>query len=448
MSTELVKETNRYETAFRQARHDPGVNEPAWLQNLRENSFLEFERAGFPDIKQEEWKYTNVTPIVKADFAPVLASNGTALTRDEGLKQFIYEETRASTLVFVNGMLRRDLSFLAALPDSVVVLDLREALRGGEHETTLREYLEHPALANGFAALNTALFTSVLFLKIPRGVTVETPIHLLFMGETRAENPPPAAFPRVLVVAEENSSATIVESYASPEDDAVYLTNAIVDVSLADGARLEHYKIQRESMGAFHVATTRAELGPNSSYHTTTINFGAALARHDIRVQMDHEGAECSVDGLYMVDGSQHTDTHSVIDHRQPHCTSHQLYKGILDGKSRAVFNGKVFVRHGAQQTDARQTNKNLLLSTDARVDTKPQLEIFADDVKCTHGAAVGQIDEEEKFYLESRGINPALARNMLTYGFAEEVIEKIGIESIRRALDAAVLNRLRAQFA
>jgi Fe-S cluster assembly protein SufD len=447
MSTELVKETNRYETAFRQARHDPGVNEPSWLQNLRENSFVEFERAGFPDIKQEEWKYTNVTPIAKADFAPVLISNGTGLTKAGSLKPFIYEETAQSTLVFVNGMLRRDLSSLAALPDGVVVLDLREALRGGEYETTLREYLEHPALANGFAALNTALFTSGLFLKIPTGVNAETPIHLLFMGETHAHNPPPAAFPRVLIVAEENSSATIVESYASPEDDVVYLTNAIVDVSLADGARLEHYKIQRESMGAFHVATTRAELGRNSRYNTTTINFGAALSRHDIRVQMDHEGAECSVDGLYMVDGNQHTDTHSVIDHRQPHCTSHQLYKGILDGKSRAVFNGKVFVRHGAQQTDARQTNKNLLLSTDARVDTKPQLEIFADDVKCTHGAAVGQIDEDEKFYLESRGINPALARNMLTYGFAEEVIEKIEIESIRRELDATVLNRLQIQF-
>ncbi len=209
MSTELVKETNRYETAFRQARHDPGVNEPAWLQNLRENSFIEFERAGFPDIKQEEWKYTNVTPIAKAD---------------EGLKRFIYEEVRQSTLVFVNGMLRRELSSLAALPDGVLVLDLREALRGGEYESTLREYLEHPALANGFAALNTALFTSGLFLKIPRGVNVETPIHLLFMGETRAENPPPAGFPRVLIVAEENSSATIVESYASPKDNAVYLT--------------------------------------------------------------------------------------------------------------------------------------------------------------------------------------------------------------------------------
>jgi Fe-S cluster assembly protein SufD len=446
MSTELVKETNRYEEAFRQARQDPGADEPSWLQNLRENSFDQFTRAGFPNIKQEEWKYTNVSAIAKAGFAPAI-SNGTALNKDGALSSFIYEETRESTLVFVNGILRRELSSLAALPDSVLALDLREALRGGEHEATLREYLEHPALANGFAALNTALFTSGLFLMIPRGVNVATPIHLLFIGETIAKNPAPAAFPRVLIVAEENSAATIIESHASSEDAAVYLTNAIVDVSLADGARVEHYKIQRESMAAFHVATTRAELGPNSSYNTTTINFGAAISRHDIRVQMDHEGAECSVDGLYMVDGSQHTDTHSVIDHRQPHCTSHQLYKGILDGKSRAVFNGIVFVRHGAQQTDARQTNKNLLLSTDARVDTKPQLEIFADDVKCTHGAAVGQIDEEEKFYLESRGINPALARNMLTYGFAEEVIERIGIESIRRELDAAVLNRLQAQL-
>jgi Fe-S cluster assembly protein SufD len=216
---------------------------------------------------------------------------------------------------------------------------------------------------------------------------------------------------------------------------------------LGSGARLEHYRVQRESASAFHVATTRADLGANAVYDATSINFGAALSRHSIDVRMDHEGAECSVDGLYMMDGSQHTDTHSVIDHRQPHCRSHQLYKGILDGKSRAVFNGKVFVRHGAQQTDARQTNKNLLLSKDARIDTKPQLEIFADDVKCTHGAAVGQLDEDEIFYLESRGIRTELARNLLTYGFAEEVIEKIRIDSIRRELDAAVLNRLHAQL-
>jgi Fe-S cluster assembly protein SufD len=442
MAPELVKETNSYETAFRQAQ-GRSTDEPAWLQSLRETSFDQFERAGFPNIKEEEWKYTNVTPIAKGNFAPVLVRNGTALAKDDGLASFIYEESRQSRLVFVNGMLQQELSSLAALSDDVVAMDLRAALASSQYEAIVRQHLEHHAEKNGFAALNTALFTSGLFLKIPRGISIDAPIQLLFIGEGLDEIAPPAAFPRVLIVAEENSAATIIESYVSPKDRSVYLTNAIVDLSLEDGARLQHCKIQRESMGAFHVATTRAELGANSSYHTTTINFGAAISRHDIDVQMDHEGAECAVDGLYMVDGSQHTDTHSVIDHRQPHCTSHQLYKGILDGKSRAVFNGKVFVRHGAQQTDAHQTNKNLLLSTDARVDTKPQLEIFADDVKCTHGAAVGQIDEEERFYLESRGINPTLARNMLTYGFAEEVIEKIGVESIRRELDEAVLNRL-----
>jgi len=449
MSALITAEETSYTSAFRELNR-AHLDEPAWLHSLRENSFEQFERAGFPNVKQEDWKYTNVTPIAKANFVPVLVSNGTELSKGgdhSGLAPFIYEEARESRLVFVNGMFRQELSSRSALPDEVVAIDLREALRSGEHEATVREYLEHPVLANGFAALNTALFTSGLFLKIPRGVSVDAPIHLLFVGEGAIENSPPAAFPRIMIVAEENSSATIIESYVSPRDDSAYLTNAILDLSLAEGAQLQHYKIQRESMNAFHVAATRAELGPKSRYHTTAINFGAALSRHDVRVQMDHEGAECSVDGLYMVDGSQHSDTHSVIDHRQPHCTSRQLYKGILDGKSRAVFNGKVFVRHGAQQTDARQTNKNLLLSKEAQVDTKPQLEIYADDVKCTHGAAVGQLDEDEMFYLASRGINPALAKNILTYGFAEEVIERIKIESIRRELNEAVLNRLHSEF-
>jgi Fe-S cluster assembly protein SufD len=449
MATELVKETTSYATAFREATRTRGAHEPSWLQSLRESSFAQFERAGFPNPKQEEWKYTNVASIVKANFAPVIAGNGTELTRDAGLASFIYEEAAQSRLVFVNGMLRKELSSLEGIPAGVIVTDLGETLQSSQDEVTIREHLEQYPYAedSGFSALNTALFTRGLFLKIPRGLNIEAPIHLLFVGEGREGSTPPAAFPRVLIVAEANSAVTIIESYASP-NDGVYLTNAIVDFVLGDGARLQHYKIQRESMEAFHVATTRADLGPNATYNTTTINFGAALSRHNIDVRMDHEGAECSVDGLYMVDGSQHTDTHSIIDHRQPHCTSQQLYKGILDGKSRAVFNGKVFVRHGAQQTDAQQTNKNLLLSKEARVDTKPQLEIFADDVKCTHGAAVGQLDEEELFYLLSRGISPGLARNMLTYGFAGEVIEKIGIESIRRELDGAVLNRLRSGFA
>jgi Fe-S cluster assembly protein SufD len=216
---------------------------------------------------------------------------------------------------------------------------------------------------------------------------------------------------------------------------------------MKDGARLEHYRVQDESLAAFHIATTRAELGRSSSFDTTNITLGAKLSRHNLGVVMNEEGAECWVDGLYIVGDGQHTDTHSLIDHQRPQCTSRQLYKGILDGKSRAVFNGKVFVRRGALGTDAQQTNKNLLLSKDAHVDTKPQLEIFADDVKCAHGAAIGQLDEDELFYLESRGIHTDLARNLLTYGFAEEVIAKIKIESIKDQLDEAVLNRLHARL-
>jgi Fe-S cluster assembly protein SufD len=332
------------------------------------------------------------------------------------------------------------------LPNTVTAVDLKEAAANQEFATVIREAFERPdAPVNGFVALNDALFTGGLFLKLQRNAIVETPIQLLFLTEA-VNGGPPAASPRVVVQAGANSSATIVESYAS-EGDSAYLTNVVINFQVEDSAQIRHYKVQRESAAGFHIATTNANLGPKAKYETTSINLGGAIARHDINVVMDHEGAECAVDGLYMVEGNQHTDTHSVIDHRQPHCTSRQLYKGILDGNSRAVFNGKVFVRHGAQQTDAQQTNKNLLLSNEAQVDTKPQLEIYADDVKCTHGAAIGQLEEDELFYLESRGINPALAKNMLTYGFAEEVIERIKIDSIKRELDEAVLNRLHSEF-
>jgi Fe-S cluster assembly protein SufD len=273
-------------------------------------------------------------------------------------------------------------------------------------------------------------------------VKLETPVQITFVGGT----PNSATFPRVLVVAEENSSATLIENFVAGDEER-YFTNAIAEVVLKDGAHLEHYRLQRESKRAFHVSTTSAELGRASRYDTTSINLGAQLARHDVSVVMDHEGAETSVDGLYVVGGDQHTDTHSVIDHKQPHCTSHQLYKGILDDNGRAVFNGKIFVREGAQKTDAMQTNKNLLLSEKARVDTKPQLEIYADDVKCAHGAAVGQIEPEELFYLETRGIGPELGRSLLTYGFAEEVIAKIKLDSIRVELDQIVLKQLHTKL-
>jgi Fe-S cluster assembly protein SufD len=444
MSTELANEKSLYSLAFHELMQRTGPVEPQWLREMRQRSFAHFERAGFPTVTQEEWKYTNVGPIAKTNFRPVIAANGTALSKGDALAPFTYEETRDSVFVFVNGIFRRDISSIKSLPPSITAIELGEVLQDPDCELVIRNSFQRDGIdQNSFALLNSALFAGGLFIRIPRGVEIETPIQLQFISETIDGKTAAAAFPRIVIVGEANSAATIIESYAARDEGASYFTNAIVDLVLEDGARFRHYKVQREGVLASHIAGTRVDLGRNAVYDTTTINLGAALSRHDINVTMDHEGASCSVDGLYMVDGNQHTDTHSVIDHRQPHCTSHQLYKGILDGKSRAVFNGKVFVRHGAQQSDAHQTNKNLLLSNDAQIDTKPQLEIYADDVKCTHGAAIGQIDEDMMFYLESRGINPALAKNMLTYGFAEEVIEKIKIESIKRELDEAVLNRL-----
>jgi Fe-S cluster assembly protein SufD len=445
MATEIITRENSYYEAF-QALQESHLDSPgSWLNRLRGTAMESFQELGFPSVKDEEWKYTNVAPIARIDFQP-LRLRETAVDKPEieALARFNSVEAEGSQLVFVNGILRKDLSSVAAIPEAVTAIDLSSAVSDQRFAEVARNHLARQAdyVANGLIALNTAFISRGAFIHIPKGVAVSSPISLLFISDGSEM----AIFPRVLVVAEENSSATLLENYVSTRDTQ-YFTNAVVELVLESGARVEHYKVQRESTDAFHIATTMADLGPNATYDSTTITFGAALSRHDIGVTMDHEGAECWVDGLYLVTGDQHTDTHSVIDHRKPHCTSHQLYKGILDGKSRAVFNGKIFVRHDAQKTDAMQTNKNLLLSNEARVDTKPQLEILADDVKCAHGAAVGQIDEDEMFYLETRGIHHDLARNLLTYGFAEEVIGKIKIDSIRTQLDETVLNRLNARL-
>lgn len=445
MATEVAKQESAYREAFRSRQNEIAGAGPIWVARLRESAMDRFEELGFPSVKDEEWKYTNVAPITKLNFGVLPGAPGSVVTAAE-VAQLSCVEAQNSQLVFVNGVLREDLSSISELPAGVIAIDLAKAIVNENYRELIREHLARGVdyNANGFIALNTAMIASGAFVLIPKGLEAEKPLSLLFISDSSGGTVP--AFPRVLVVAEENSRATLLESYVSV-GDSISFTNAVVEIALKDGARLEHYKVQREGAEAFHVGTTNADLGPNSSYDSTTVNFGAQLSRHDVGVKMAHEGAECWVDGLYVVSSSQHTDTHSVIDHQRPHCTSHQLYKGILDGKSRAVFNGKIFVRHGAQKTDAMQTNKNLLLSNEARVDTKPQLEILADDVKCAHGAAVGQIDEDELFYLETRGIHPELARNLLTYGFAEEVIGKIKIDSIRAQLDAAVLNRLNARL-
>lgn len=440
MVTEVVKAENNYQAAFRQVRQSNPT--AAWVELVRGRAMDRFEHLGFPSVRDEDWKYTNLAPVVKETMSPV-ARPESSERLNARFHSHQYPETSNTNVVLIDGFMSAELSSLGGLGD-VVALDLFEAIADPYYGKIAREYLARNAdyYDNGLTALNTAFLQSGVFVLIPKNAKLETPLQITLVSN--ASEAKTASFPRILIVGEENSSATVVENYVSISDQP-YLTNAVVEIVLREGARLEHYRVQRENNKAVHLATTATDLGRGSSYNTTSITLGAQLSRHDISVIMNHEGAECWVDGLYMVGANQHADTHSVIDHKQPYCNSHQLYKGILDGNGRAVFNGKIFVRPGAQKTDAMQTNKNLLLSTQARVDTKPQLEIYADDVKCAHGAAVGQIDQEELFYLETRGINPALGRNLLTYGFAEEVIGKIKIDSIRSQLDQVVLNQLRS---
>jgi Fe-S cluster assembly protein SufD len=439
-----TKEKSAFSGAWEESQRRAAQVLPAWAVSRREAAFAVFERLGLPTADAEDWKYTNVAPVARAPFA---APRGRAVPSADGddVARSLYPEAAQSRLVFVNGFVSAGLSSLGALPAGVTVTSLWDALQG-EHENLLRERIGGAAApdADGFAALNAAHLGEGAFVHLPEGARLEVPLQLLFVAGN--QDAPPLVNPRVVVIAEAGSSATIIESYESLDGSASF-TNAVVEVFVGESARVAHYKVQRESERAFHIATTAAVLGRSAAYDLTTVTLGARLSRHGIDVRMSEEGAECWVDGLYLVGASQHADTHSSIDHAAPRCTSHQLYKGILDGDARAVFNGKVFVRPGAQGTDARQTNKNLLLSPDARVDTKPQLEIYADDVKCSHGATVGQLDEEELFYLKSRGLHDELARNLLTYGFAEELVEKIRIESIRRQLDEAILNRLRARL-
>ncbi|HEY0003869.1 MAG TPA: Fe-S cluster assembly protein SufD [Pyrinomonadaceae bacterium] len=445
MVSQLAKE-NYTRVMFRSLQEREEGAGASWLSGLRERAFERFEQQGFPTIEQEEWKYTNIASLAKTRFE--LATHASTPGMDaKRLEPFIYRESRESRLVFVNGIFYPSLSSLGALDSGILALDLTVALQDEKYATFIREQLERDATSeeNSLASLNTAMLAGGAFILVPQGRQVDAPIHLLFISDPRADAPP-AFFPRVFVLAERGSSATVIESYVSAQD-GLYWTNVVTEVWLEEDARLVHYKVQNESADAFHVATTKAVLGRSSSYNATTVTLGAQISRHDIRVSLEQEGAECRVDGLYIVGAGQHADTHSLIDHLQPNCTSRQLYKGILDGKSRAVFNGKVFVHEGARGTDAQQTNRNLLLSKEARVDTKPQLEIFNDDVKCAHGATVGQLEEEELFYLTSRGLHPELAQNLLTYGFAEEVIEKIKIDSIKAQLDETILARLHTRL-
>ncbi|MBI2167321.1 MAG: Fe-S cluster assembly protein SufD [Candidatus Omnitrophica bacterium] len=419
--------------AFRTLEKREASKVPPELVSLRRTAFSRFTELGFPTPREEEWKYTNVSPLLKHQFKFSIEQPANGLTAEE-IHSFRLSGLAGAQLVFVNGLFSPKLSHTGELPSGVKAASLSEALI---HDPGLvRPELARtaPYGRNGFTALNTAFIHDGAFIHLSRGSGCEKPIHLVFITQTPSG--PLISQPRNLIVLEAGSRAAVIESYYFLDGKA-YLTNAVTEIVLKEDASLDYYKVQREdARNGFHVATTGVRQDRNSRFFSFSISLGAKLEREDLNVLLGAEGSECTLNGLYLVSDGQHIDHHTVIDHLKPQGTSHQLYKGILKGKSHAVFNGKVFVREDARKSDAEQVNKNLLLSDEAGVDTKPQLEISNDDVKCTHGAAVGQLDEDALFYLKSRGLDDENSRDLLTHGFAADVINRARIDAVRMELD------------
>ena len=365
----------------------------AWVQELRDAAFQRFAGLGFPTTHDEEWRFTNVAPIARSSFSPALADQ--LCRAPEGAQQLTLDEGKP---------------FLAQHADF---------------------------RANPFVALNTAFISGAAnIIRVPGGRILGTPIEITYDAP---EYWGQAAYhPRTVIVVGANAQCTIVETY---KGTGSYFTNAVTEIVAGEGAIVDHYKVQLESETAFHVATLQATLGRSASFSTHNISLGGALVRNDIGVTLS-EGTEATVNGLYVVNGTQHIDNHTTIDHAKPHGTSHELYKGILDGKATAVFNGRIMVRKDAQKTDSKQTNKNLVLSDEAVINTKPELQILADDVRCTHGATIGQLDAESLFYLQSRGIGKEQARNLLTYAFAQDLIDRIKVQGLKDSLERVLFEK------
>ena len=406
------------------------------LHMLRRSAIERFKALGFPTTRHEEWRFTNITPILKADFKPAVDLHSAGVTKAD-VERFDFGTRHC--IVFVNGFFSKELSTVDGLPRGAYCGSLATSLK--DNHPSARKYLGQYAKYddNTFTALNTAFLRDGAFISIPDGVVVEDSIHLLFIA---AGSEHTLFSPRNLIIVGKNSQLSIVESYVALTRRA-YLTNVVTVIVAGDHSVIEHDKLQNESLEAVHVASLHAYQGAGTNFTSNSIALGGSIVRNNVTSVLDGQGSECTLNGLSLATGTQLIDNHTTIDHAKPHCASHELYKSILDGKSRGVFSGKIFVRKDAQKTDAKQTNKTLLLSDDATINTKPQLEIFADDVKCTHGATVGQLEPEQLFYLRSRGIDNTTARDILTFAFASDVVSRVHVEQLKDQLESVVHARL-----
>ena len=423
-----------YFADFQSLVQGPGAGAPPWLRDLRDNAWSMFSETGFPTARRgnERWKYTNVGPIAKIDFnfstRPTDANGSRSLAAS-----YKIEGPAVSDLVFIDGRYSPELSSPAAATDGITAASLASIFTDSafDLESQVGRYASPDG--DGFAALNTAFLHDGAYIHVGDGHSGKVLVRLSYI--TVDGTHPKVTHPRTLIVAGRNTDVTVVESYYGPKD-SVYFTNAVTEISVGDGARVDHYRLLLEGEKAFHVGTNRVKQEKDSSFSSASFTLGTALARNDLEVLFDGTGGYCSLNGLYLTADNQHIDNLISIDHAQPNCTSRLNYKGILDGRSRAVFGGTVVVRPGAQKSDAEQTDKNLILSKFAEVDSKPSLLIYADDVKCSHGVTAGHIDADTLFYLRSRGLDLDTASRMLVHAFASEIIEKVQPEPLRDYLN------------
>ena len=421
-----------------QATASAASGAPAPLKDLRTAGAAAFARLGFPSTRSEDWAYTNVSSIAQTNFVAASDRAASVTTDASHLEAFSFGSAWPM-VVFLNGRFTPSLSSHEALPDGVRVMTLAQAAL--DEPELLQRYLGSAASADrdGFTALNAAFAGEGTLIHVAKEMVTETPVHLLHVTDASGDGV--MSHPRHVIIVERHAKASVIESYVAL-DDATYFTNTVTEVILEDGATLHHSRVQRESLSAFHIGTIEARQGRDSHFVQFSFQTGAQLSRSNVYTVLDGDGCGTTLNGIFMLDGAQHGDHQTRVEHVAPNCFSRELYKGLLDGASHGVFNGKVYVHPEAQKTDGKQTNNTLLLSPDARIDTKPQLEIYADDVKCTHGATVGRMDETALFYLKSRGVGSVLAKQLLMYAFAADVIETIENSAMKEVLEQMTLER------
>lgn len=427
-----------YSSSFEKFESNLNGESKSFFHELRKDAISKLVELDFPTLKNEEWKYTNVTPILKQNFIPARNAKTTIFSRDE-IDKFLFKGFDCCLLVFVNGRYSEELSKVNELPEGIVIDSMKNVLLNNPE--MIKDYAgKLSKIDNSFNALNTAFAQDGLVIKVADGKVLENPVQVLFLNGSKGENV--LSTPRNLIIAGKNSRAKVIFNYYGSTEKK-YFMSAVTEVYCDDDSIVDIYKIQNEDLNSFHIEKVEVEQKQGSLFNHHSISFGGALVRNDINSTHKGERIDTHYYGLYLGNDNQHIDNHTFIDHAKPNCESNEVYKGILDDNSRGVFNGKIMVRPDAQKTNAFQSNKTILLSDKARIDTKPQLEIFADDVKCSHGATIGRLDEEAYFYIRSRGIPDELAKSMLIRAFANDVVESVKINELKDQLNHMIFEHL-----